>query len=366
MKEKKETQELMPEISTEVLTVSATAPEPESIARAAAILRSGGLVAFPTETVYGLGANALDAAAVAQIYTAKGRPSRNPLIVHVESEAAARELATEWPDAAATLAAQFWPGPLTLVLPKTARVPDIVTGSGPTVALRVPAHPVALALLRAAGFPLAAPSANRSNALSPTQALHVLQSLGGRIPLILDGGATTGGIESTVLSLAETPPRLLRPGLIVPQEIEAVIGPISRPQNAAQPSEAALPGPGMLAKHYAPNAPLLLAEDDGAAEVADALRSGRRVGWLTFVPVPEQTNLTIIVMPQKAGEYAVRLYAELHALDASRVERIIVSRPPPSDAWLAITDRLQRADAENEETIHETTRKNTKEEFRQN
>src|SRR4051794_39087740 len=213
---------------TTVLALHAIPPDPADVAVAAAVLHRGGLVAFPTETVYGLGANALDAAAVARIFAAKGRPATNPLIVHVAAAEHVWSVAADWPAVAARLAERFWPGPLTLVLPKAAAVPDAVTAGGPTVAVRVPAHPVALALLRAAGVPLAAPSANRSTELSPTTAGHVLHGLGGRIDLVLDAGPTAGGIESTVLDVTTNPPRLLRPGLVTPAMIEAVIGPIRR------------------------------------------------------------------------------------------------------------------------------------------
>ncbi len=330
------------EFDTEIIQVNAVAPEADKIARAADVLRSGGVVAFPTETVYGLGANALDTDAIARIYAAKGRPSHNPLIVHVADAEAAQQFVTAWPEAAAKLAAKFWPGPLTLALPRQTNVPDGVTGGGPNVALRVPAHPVALALLRAAEFPLAAPSANRSNAVSPTRAAHVLQSLGGRIPLILDGGATSGGIESTVLSLAEIPPRLLRPGLVAISEIEAIVGPILYAASAL-PENAALPAPGMTAKHYAPKAALTLADSDGADETAAALAAGLRVGWLTFAAPPPTENLLAVFMPVNARAYAARLYAELYALDNADVDSIIVAGLPSGDDWLALRDRLRRA-----------------------
>src|SRR5437763_8542920 len=239
---------------TKTLTADSAA-----IASAADVLRSGGLVAFPTETVYGLGANALDADAVGRIFAAKGRPAANPIIVHVADAAGVGAVVADWPDAAARLAERFWPGPLTLVLPKRDAVPDVVTAGGPTVAVRVPAHPVAHALLRAAGVPVAAPSANRSSELSPTTAGHVLHGLGGRIDLILDAGPCPGGIESTVLDVTNDPPRLLRPGLVTPAQIEAVIGPIQR---FGEPAGSVLRSPGLLAKHYAPRAPLELAGDD--------------------------------------------------------------------------------------------------------
>src|SRR5579864_4916197 len=192
-----------------VLTVDPQAPDAAAIAEAAALLRAGGLVAFPTETVYGLAANALSADAVSRIFAAKGRPAGNPVIVHVADAAGARALVDDWPAAAERLAERFWPGPLTLVLPRSRQVPDLVTAGGSTVGVRVPAHPVALALLHACGLPLAAPSANRSTRLSPTRAAHVLGDLGDRIDLLLDGGATPGGLESTVLDLTAAPPRLL-------------------------------------------------------------------------------------------------------------------------------------------------------------
>ncbi len=334
-------------MQTTTIEVDSEYPDPALIAQAAERLRQGDLVAFPTETVYGLGANALDAEAVAQIFAAKGRPARNPLIVHVADGNAARELVTGWPDAAARLAEAFWPGPLTLVLPRRPQIPDIVTGGGPTVGIRVPAHPVALALLRAAGVPVAAPSANRSLQLSPTRAEHVLQSLGGRIPLILDGGATSGGLESTVLNLSGDIPQLLRPGLLSPTEIEAIIGPIQRSANLpASADDAPLPAPGMLSRHYAPRAPLEL-NADGITNRICALRllsQGKRVGWLTFDPtLPTLPGLVAVAMSRDPALYANRLYAALHELDAAGVDRIFVDTPPDEETWLAVRDRLARA-----------------------
>jgi L-threonylcarbamoyladenylate synthase len=327
---------------TSVVPVGAAAPAAESIARAADVLRAGGLVAFPTETVYGLGALALDAAAVGRIFAAKGRPANNPVIVHVADAAAARRVTADWPDAADRLADRFWPGPLTLVLPRGAAVPDAVTAGGPTVAVRVPAHPVALALLRAVGAPVAAPSANRSSELSPTRAEHVLRGLDGRIDLVLDAGPTAGGIESTVLDVSSTPPRLLRPGLIGPAELEAVVGPLTRGARAA-PS-AALPSPGMLPRHYAPRTPLECVQN-GWERVAALLNAGARVGWLTFgsAPIPSPPGLIGLEMPADAAAYAARLYDALHVLDGARLDRIVVDRPPDGEAWLAVRDRLRRA-----------------------
>ncbi len=329
---------------TEVLPIDAVYPDAGAVARAAAVLRGGGLVAFPTETVYGLGASALDAAAVARIFAAKGRPSNNPLIVHVADAEDVARVAAAWPAAAARLAECFWPGPLTLVLPRRYDVPDVVTAGGPTVAVRVPAHAVARALIRAAGVPIAAPSANRSGYISPTRAEHVLHGLAGRIDLVLDAGPVPGGIESTVLDLTNDPPRLLRPGLVSPAEIEAIVGPIARPVLKEAPPAGPLLSPGMLSRHYAPRTPLELAEDDGAARVEELRRAGLRVGWLTF-DEREVAGVTGMAMPRDAVGYAARLYAALHALDGAGLDRIIVARPPESEEWLAVRDRLRRAAA---------------------
>ncbi len=259
-------------MKTVVFTLDPAAPNAEAIAEAARVLREGGLVAFPTETVYGLGANALDASAVARIFAAKGRPANNPLIVHVADTRAARRVVADWPPLAAMLAERFWPGPLTLVLPKRDTVPDAVTASGPTVAVRVPAHPLAQALVRAAGVPIAAPSANRSTELSPTRAEHVLRGLDGRIDVLLDGGPTAGGIESTVLDLTATPPRLLRPGLLSIAELESVLGPLSRSLPSSVETTQSLPSPGLLPRHYAPRTPLECVETASAARTLQPWR----------------------------------------------------------------------------------------------
>jgi L-threonylcarbamoyladenylate synthase len=329
-------------VRTIVFTVDPHSPNAEAIAEAARVLRAGGLVAFPTETVYGLGANALDASAVARIFAAKGRPANNPLIVHVAESAAARQVAADWPDAAALLAERFWPGPLTLVLPKRDLVPDVVTANGPTVAVRVPAHPVAQALLRAAGIPLAAPSANRSTELSPTRAEHVLRGLDGRIDVLLDGGPTAGGIESTVLDLTANPPRLLRPGLIGVAELEALLGPLAR---ALPPSsETILPSPGMLPRHYAPRTPLECVETRGEERIASLVREGWRVGWVTFADRggAEWPDVVRRVLPADPAGYAAQIYAVLHELDAAGLDRIVVTLPPDTGDWLAVRDRLRR------------------------
>lgn len=328
---------------TEVVVVDPDAPQAERIAAAAELLRRGGLVAFPTETVYGLGADALNPKAVAAIFAAKGRPSDNPLIVHVADVADAVALASAWPEPAQLLAAQFWPGPLTLVVPTSPRIADLVTAGGPTVALRVPGHAVALALLRATGRPLAAPSANRSTSVSPTRAEHVLHSLGGRIPLVLDGGPTPGGLESTVLDVTTHPPRLLRPGLIGPAEIEAVIGPVARYDNPSD-YRGPLRSPGLSARHYAPRARLEVVPGDGEERARELVALGLRTGWLTLGEHPAQHDpaLVTLVMPPDPAGYAAQLYAGLYTLDRAGVERIIVAEPPATDAWLAVRDRLRR------------------------
>lgn len=326
---------------TRTLAVDPDHPADEPLLRAAELLRRGGLVAFPTETVYGLGANALDADAVARIFPAKGRPAHNPVIVHLASAEDARRLVSAWPRSADLLAERFWPGPLTLVLPRAPGVPDVVTAGGPTVAVRVPAHPVALALLRAAQLPVAAPSANRSTRLSPTRAEHVRRDLDGRVDLILDGGPTTGGIESTVLDLTARPPRLLRPGLVDLPSLEAVLGPVARP-GAPRDASGPLRAPGMLARHYSPRTPLACLPD-GAALVEELARAGARVGWVTLTPRPAPAGVLVVPLPPDPAGYAAQLYEALHHLDDADLERIVVDLPPESDEWMAVRDRLARA-----------------------
>jgi L-threonylcarbamoyladenylate synthase len=327
------------------ITVDPSAPAAAALARAAAVLRRGGLVAFPTETVYGLGANALDADAVRRIFAAKGRPSYNPLIAHVADAAAARELVTAWPDAAEQLAAAFWPGPLTLVLPKRAIVPDVVTAGLDTVAVRVPAHPVAHALLVAAALPIAAPSANRFTQLSPTTAAHVERALGEGVDLILDGGPTSVGIESTVLDLSGARPVLLRPGSIALEELERIVGPLERPM-AAGAAEAPRPSPGMLDRHYAPRAELRIfdqaSREDAIERAQRAAAEGRTVGALLLAPL-DAPIAHPVAMPHDPTGYAAALYATLHELDALGCDLVLVEAVPAGGAWAGVRDRLQRA-----------------------
>jgi L-threonylcarbamoyladenylate synthase len=325
------------------LLVDPRRPDPDAIRRAAAVLRRGGLVAFPTETVYGLGAHALDPAAVAGIFAAKGRPSYNPLIVHLAGAADAPRLAAEWSEAAARLAARFWPGPLTLVVPKAAEVPDAVTAGLPSVALRVPAHPVAHALLREAGIPVAAPSANRSTEVSPTTAAHVERSLGDRVELILDGGPTSVGIESTVVSLVGAVPTVLRPGSISTDELRAVVGEVAAPSDAPD-GRAARPSPGMLDRHYAPRAELRLFDPEDFHDRDDAAppRPGERTAVLAYRSRSHPAG-DVVRMPDDPAGYAARLYATLHRLDEEGYGRIWVERVPDTPAWDGVRDRLRRA-----------------------
>ncbi len=320
------------------LAVDPRHPDPAAIRLAAGALRRGELVAFPTETVYGLGASALDPEAVARIFAAKGRPSYNPLIVHLANADAARALAAEWSAAAERLAERFWPGPLTLVVPRRAGIPDAVTAGLPSVALRVPAHPVAHALLREAGIPVAAPSANRSTEVSPTTAAHVERSLGGRVALILDGGPTPVGIESTVVSLAGPTPTLLRPGTVSIEELRDAVGEVV-PASQRPDATAARPSPGMLDRHYAPRAEVRLF--DGPGFVPLDVEGGRTAVLLIRADPHPQGE--VVRMPADAREYAARLYATLHRLDDEGFERILVELPPDTPEWAGVRDRLRRA-----------------------
>jgi L-threonylcarbamoyladenylate synthase len=337
---------------TDVLHVDPDAPDAAAIARAADVLRRGGLVAFPTETVYGLGAHALDRAAVRRIFTAKGRPATDPLIVHVAHLAQVDELVERLPESARRLAARFWPGPLTLVLRRSAAVPDEVTAGLDTVAIRIPAHPVARALLSAAAVPVAAPSANLFSRPSPTRAEHVLQDLDGRIDLVIDGGPTQVGVESTVLDLSAQP-TVLRPGAVTLEMLRAELPGVTR-RTIDTAADGAMPSPGMLTKHYAPRAPLILLEGPAGAvlaritlEATAAIRSGRRVGILAadddVLEVPEAV-IQRVGPGHDLGRIAAGLYAALRALDAIGVDLIFARGYPAGDGLgVAIQDRLRRA-----------------------
>ncbi|MCL4179489.1 MAG: threonylcarbamoyl-AMP synthase [Verrucomicrobia bacterium] len=318
-----------------------------AVREAASLLRQGELVALPTETVYGLAANALDPAAVRRIFEVKGRPSHNPIIVHVASLDQTRQCVRAWPEIAESLARAFWPGPLTLVLPRSKEIPDEVTAGGDTVGVRWPSHPLIQAVIAACGFPLAAPSANLSEQLSPTNADHVRQSLGRRIRLIVDGGQAQVGIESTVLDLSGHEPRILRPGMIHAESLLAVVG---KPVRTATHDDGPLLSPGQLPRHYAPSAPLgVLAW----ADEADLLRqlAARRLDAsstqvLAHTVIPTGSRLGgVSVIPHDPEAFARALYAELHRCDAARPGSIVVEAVPDTTAWFAIADRLRRASA---------------------
>jgi L-threonylcarbamoyladenylate synthase len=313
------------------------------IARAVALLRAGELVAFPTETVYGLGADALNPAALAKIFAAKGRPADHPLIVHLPAAAHLARWAREVPAEAEKLAAAFWPGPLTLILKRQPLVPDAVTGGQDTVGLRVPNHPLALELLQAFDSGIAAPSANRYGRISPTTAGHVREELGDRVPFVLDGGPCPVGIESTILDLSRGHPVLLRPGAIGAAEIGQAIGraPLAAASHAADAPRVS----GALAAHYAPRTPLVLVPGDSLPySVRDALAANERIAVLSCLP-QAITDERIVwrVAPRDATGFAHDLYANLRELDALGCARIVVQRPPGTEAWQAVTDRLQRA-----------------------
>lgn len=330
---------------TRILSIDPAAPDAAVLDEAVAVLRRGGLVAFPTETVYGLGANALSTEAVRGIFAAKGRPSYNPLIAHVADIAGARALVTEWPPVAQALAERFWPGPLTLALPKRAHVPDEVTAGRATVAVRVPAHPVARALIAAAGVPLAAPSANRFTELSPVTAQQVARSLGDRVELILDGGRTDVGIESTVVDLSVTPPVLLRPGTIARPAIEAITGPLGAPP-APMREDAPRSAPGMIARHYAPRATVRLVGSDALTATVRALpdASRARTALVTWSQGEAIDGVAVHHrLSDDAAAYAAELYDSLHAVDDAGCEAVLVELPPDEARWDGVRDRLTRA-----------------------
>lgn len=320
----------------------------DSIARAVAILRAGGLVAFPTETVYGLGARALDPAALARIFAAKGRPPTHPLIAHVLGVADARELAADWSALASRLAEAFWPGPLTLVVPRASRVPRELTGGGDSVGVRAPSHPVARALILALGEPVAAPSANRYQTLSPTTAAHVAASLGDRVDLILDGGPCSAGIESTVIDLSGGAPVILRPGALDFPTLAAVVPELVDVTGLIVDESAARASPGLDRRHYAPRTPLLIAVSRDAAigEARRRMDAGQRVALLLiepFVVDPQRPQPHAVGLGSDPRTYARRLFAALHDLDDAHFDVIVGEAVPSTPPWRAVSDRLLRA-----------------------
>ncbi len=315
--------------------------DPRAIDTAAAALRAGEVVAFPTETVYGLGADALNERAVAQVFAIKNRPQFDPLIVHLPDKEVVPQYAATIDGRAAALMERFWPGPLTLVLRKRPIIPDLVTAGLDTAALRVPAHPVALALLRAVGRPIAAPSANPFGYVSPTTAVHVCDMLGDAIRLILDGGPCAVGVESTVCALTEADAVVLRPGGVTVEEIEAVIGPV----RIASTSQPDVRSPGTLPRHYSPRVPLTLL---APGEDIPHPRIGERVGLLILAPRPGVEGYTAVETFSNNGnlvEAAANLFAALRRLDGLGLERIVVEPVPERGLGRAIMDRLRRAAA---------------------
>ena len=334
--------------TTEVLSTRTKALFDAAVKRAVELLRAGEVVALPTETVYGLAANALDAAAVARIYEVKGRPAHNPIIVHVAGVEMARRCVAGWPPAAARLAQSFWPGPLTLVLPRAKSIPDIVTAGGDTVGVRWPGHPFIQAVIRKCGYPLAAPSANPSNRLSPTNAEHVRKNLGGKIPLIVDGGQAQVGIESTVVDLTSAPLRVLRPGMIHEESLLAVVGDLQPSTFNLQPP--ALRSPGLLKKHYSPKAELVVLNWRDDADLRRQLSAFdfqlSQTHVITHTQIPAGNDFAAVsVIPHDAEAFARALYAELHRCDEARAGLIVVEALPENAAWRAIADRLSRAAA---------------------
>ena len=326
-----------------------TAPMSD-IRLAAERLRGGGVVAFPTETVYGLGADALNPGAVGLVFRLKGRPTFNPLIVHVSDESMARQVTTAWPAEAQRLASAFWPGPLTIVLPRASDIPDVVTGGGPTVGVRCPDHPVAIALIETLGRPIVGPSANRSGGVSPTTADHVRGAFSDADVMVLDGGPCRAGIESSVVSLVGPSPALLRKGVVTREMLEHALGRrVDMPgaDGAVRGGDPVgpLPAPGMLRSHYAPKATLVLFE---SREWPDVLGRGATVVVLSDVAGRiVEPPARLIPMPQDSTGYAARLYAAMREADALNPELIAVEMPAGSGGvWDAIRDRLGRAAAE--------------------
>lgn len=339
------------ELKAEILPTHTALLFNVAVVRAVDALCAGDVVALPTETVYGLAASALDSRAVARIFEMKGRPEHNPIIVHVVGLDMARRCVADWPPAAEALARAFWPGPLTMVLPRSKEIPDVVTAGGDTVGIRWPSHPFIQAVIGQCGFPLAAPSANPSNQVSPTNAEHVSKSLGNQLSLIVDGGQSQIGIESTVLDLTSNPLRILRPGMIDEASIRAVVADNGLSVATSGASDAvvvALRSPGRLPKHYSPRAPLQILSwhDDKDLRSQISQRnwaiSGVHVIAHTIIPAAGGFG-RVSVIPHDAEAFARALYAELHLCDDTGAKRIIVETLPDTHEWQAIADRLKRA-----------------------
>lgn len=347
---------MMPPLQTETISVDHRNPDLAVLQRAAALIRRGRLVAFPTETVYGLGANAVDAEAAARIFAAKERPPTDPLIVHVSEADQVDALTRDIPPSARALMRQFWPGPLTLVLPKSPVVPPVVTAGMDTVAIRMPDNPIALGLIQTAGVPIAAPSANRFGRPSPTTAQHVLADLDGRVDLVLDGGPTEIGVESTVLDLTSGIPTVLRPGGLTLEMLQQVLPHVGIRPGYLLPSGQGASSPGQMLRHYAPSAYMIVFRGDSEAGIGETIRRyakaalarGERVGILCPTEsVAMYSDLAITIgdlgSQRNLAASASRLFACLRDLDTTPVDVILAHEPPPTELGLAIRDRLFRA-----------------------
>jgi L-threonylcarbamoyladenylate synthase len=337
-------------VTAEILSTHTPELFQKAVRRAAELLRAGEVVALPTETVYGLAANALDKNAVKKNFQIKGRPANNPIIVHVAGNEMARDCVTKWPESAEKFSKAFWPGPLTLVLPRAAKIPDNVTAGGETVGIRWPSHPFIQAVIRECGFPLAAPSANLSNSISPTNAEHVRAQLGGKISLIVDGGQSQVGIESTVLDLMVSPPRILRPGMIHAESLAAVCGEVQSLKSKIQSPGGRLRSPGLLEKHYSPKAKLILLnwtdDEDLRSKIRNSKFEIRNCHIVAHTKIPAGFGAAnVSVIPHDAEAFARALYAELHRCDGAGAELIVVEAPPELPEWSGIADRLRRAAA---------------------
>jgi len=337
-------------VSAEILQTHTPELFQKAVRRTAELLRAGEVVALPTETVYGLAANALDEKAVAKIFQIKGRPANNPIIVHVAGIEMSKRCVENFPAVAEKLSKSFWPGPLTIVLPRAKIIPEIVTAGGETVGVRWPGHPFIQAVIRECDFPLAAPSANLSGHVSPTNAGHVRKQLGEKIPLIVDGGQSQVGIESTVLDLTVSPPRILRPGMIHAESLAAVCGEVQSSEFRVQSSEKLLRSPGLLEKHYSPKAKLLVLnwrdEADLRAQLSTFNFQLSTVHIIAHTKIPSGENFAgVSVIPHDAEAFARAIYAELHRCDEIGAEIIVVEAPPDLPEWSGIADRLRRASA---------------------
>jgi L-threonylcarbamoyladenylate synthase len=334
-------------MNTEILPAHTPELFEKAVHRTVELLRVGQVVALPTETVYGLAANALDEKAVAKIFEIKGRPHLNPVIVHVASLEMAKRCVTVFPPLAEQMARSFWPGPLTLVLPRAQAIPKMVTAGGETVGIRWPSHPLIQAVIRQCDFPLAAPSANLSNQISPTNAQHVYKQLNGKIPAIVDGGQSGVGIESAVLDLTVSPPQILRPGMIHAESLMAA-GLAIAVGSAGE--KGALKSPGQLEKHYAPKAKLLVLSWRDEAELKLKIQNSKSIisncHIIAHTVIPSAEHFArVCVIPHDAEAFARAIYAELHHCDEAGAQTIIVEAPPNAPEWSGIADRLRRAAA---------------------